>query len=478
MNLRRIVRCEGGFAMQWVVLLTSIMTLLSVTTLELVRSESASSSNARQKGAVFQAAEAGLDDFLAKLVDDKTYYFRSVHPAESTRHPTSGANVDPLSGGCTVDSGGTKVDTATSAPLSAAVWTGSITWTYPNGKDNWCTLDLNGRDYQYNLQITPPSASNLSIRVVATGRPVGSTNVADWRAIEEWVQFSLVSDFQMITSVDYVVGSTATTNGKIYSSQDIQHSGTATADVFAEGDVNPSCCGSFNLVAPAQEYDHTDIRSVIKTPIDFNTFTGALDDIKRASQAAGTYLDATPAAWKVVFQAGGTFTKQACSLTGGDDPAETAPTCGAVQGPYAVPTNGAIFSEKTVVVSGVVNGRVTLASQFDIDIGDTISYQTIGDDVLGLIGKDDVIVAQYVPYDLTWRAAVIAQNGARHSYDSAGDHGTANHYGSTASKLKPFMDMFDVRNYYYDPTLQYLPPPWFPVLDEAYTVNMFREVAP
>ena len=35
-----------------------------------------------------------------------------------------------------------------------------------------------------------------------------------------------------------------------------------------------------------------------------------------------------------------------------------------------------------------------------------------------------------------------------------------------------------VRNYNYDTTLQWLPPPWFPVLDEAYTVSLFREVNP
>lgn len=470
--------------MQWVVVLTSVLVLLSLTTIELVRSETVSSANSRLKGTVFQAAEAGMDDYLSKLVQDKTYYFRNVHPAESTRHPVSGANVDPLPGTCTVDAAGNKRDGA-SALLSPAVWTGSITWTYPNGKDNWCTVSLAGRTYEYNLQVTPPAATNLNIRIVATARPVGSTNIADWRAIEEWVQFSLISDFQMITTVDYSVGSTATTNGKIYSSHDIRHSGTATADVFAENLVNPSCCGTFNLVAPAQEYDNTNIRSVIKNPIDFNTFTQSLDDIERASNSAGTNLDTSTDTWKLVFSSGGTYTKQACTNVDGadsgtvpDDPGLTAPSCGAVQGPYTIPTNGAIFSKKTVLVSGTVNGRVTIASDFDIVVVDAVAYQTVGDDVLGLIGKNDIIIAKYAPNDLTWRAAVIAQNGRRHSWDSSGSHGTANHYGSTASRLQPYMDMFDVRNYYYDDSLQYLPPPWFPVLDEPYTVNLFREVAP
>jgi Tfp pilus assembly protein PilX len=473
---RRRLERQDGFAMQWVVLLTSMLVLLSLTMIELVRAESSSSSDSRLRSAVFHAAEAGLDDFLAKLVDDKTYYFRNVHPAEGTRRPTSGADVDPLAGGCTINSAGEKSDTATAAPISSTSYTGSISWTYPNGKDNWCTVSIDGKNYQYNLQITPPSASNLNIRVVATGRPENSVDVTDWRAIEEWVQFSLVSDFQMITSQDYNIGSataTISSYGKIYAGRDVNHTGTAYADIFAERDVN----GPTTLVAPAQTYDQTDIRTVIKTPIDFNTFTSSLDDIQRASQSAGTYLDATPAAWKIVFFADGTYTVQSCSLTGGDDPGETAPTCGAAV-PKTVPPNGAIFSEKTVVVSGVVDGRVTIASNVDVVVGSTISYETSGDDVLGLIGKDEIIIAKYVPLTLNWRAAVIAQNGARHSWDSSGSHDEANHTGSTASKGTPGMSMFDERNYYYDPPLQYLPPPWFPVLDEAYIVNLFREVAP
>lgn len=36
--------------------------------------------------------------------------------------------------------------------------------------------------------------------------------------------------------------------------------------------------------------------------------------------------------------------------------------------------------------------------------------------------------------------------------------------------------MFRIRNYNYDETLQYLAPPYFPVLEEAYTVLLFREL--
>ena len=147
-----------------------------------------------------------------------------------------------------------------------------------------------------------------------------------------------------------------------------------------------------------------------------------------------------------------------------------------------MPTNGAVYVETKAIVSGTLNGRVTIAANDDMIVGGDIAYTQIGDDVLGLIGKNDVIIASWAPsgpsLDLTWRAAVITQNGARHSWNSCNCKGTATHWGSSASNQHPFMDMFQTRNYNYDTTLQWLPPPWFPVLDASYTVSLFREVNP
>jgi hypothetical protein len=50
--------------------------------------------------------------------------------------------------------------------------------------------------------------------------------------------------------------------------------------------------------------------------------------------------------------------------------------------------------------------------------------------------------------------------------------------GSTATALGGYMDMFQVRNYNYDVNLQTVQPPHFLVLEEAYTVLLFREVNP
>jgi hypothetical protein len=40
------------------------------------------------------------------------------------------------------------------------------------------------------------------------------------------------------------------------------------------------------------------------------------------------------------------------------------------------------------------------------------------------------------------------------------------------------MGLFNSRVYQYDQSLLYLPPPWFPTVQDAYTVVLSREIAP
>jgi hypothetical protein len=453
------LREERGFAMAAVVALTAALAIVGVILIETVTSEQTRAVANERGGTALQAAEAGLDDYLAKLVEDKTYYFHHVHPAEGTRRPTSGADVDP--------------STSCVAPKTATgvAWTGSISWTYPNGRDNWCQL-ANG--YEYSLQITPPSATSTVVKLVSTGRKIGSTTSnGQWRSLEQWVHFTLITDFQMIAAGNYSAGSTATTNGKVYAGGTLNHDGIAHANLYSETTIT----GGVSMQSGSVKYPSTTIRSQIASPINFANFQSSLDDIERAADTSGVHLGSTYPAWKIVFNAAGTFTASGCP-SGANVSGTSAPTCTSGTATYTVPSNGAVFSDVDVIVSGVVNGRVTVASNDDGIIGGNITYATSGDDVLGVIGKNNITVAKYAPSTLSWRAAVIAQTGRRSSYDSTGSHTLADHYGSTATYLSPYMDMFATRNYYYDSTLQYLPPPWFPALDDAYVVDLFREVTP
>jgi hypothetical protein len=144
----------------------------------------------------------------------------------------------------------------------------------------------------------------------------------------------------------------------------------------------------------------------------------------------------------------------------------------------AVPANGAIYVNQSLVVMGRVKGRVTVASNVDVIIGGNISYVTPGVDVLGLVAKNEMIIAQWTPTILAWSAATIAQTGHWRSWNTDGSHSTMTFTGSTATNLGGYMGMFDFRNYNYDVNLLYLQPPYFPVVEDSYTVLLSRELAP
>jgi Tfp pilus assembly protein PilX len=452
---KRLLGQERGFALVLVIALAAMMTLLSITVIGVVQGESTRAVHSVSRDASFQAAEAGIGDYAAKLLNDHLYYAHYVHAGEATRRAGDGTTA-----------------------ARGSVWNSALTWTYPNGKDAWRQL---GNGYEYDLQVIAPSAGTQAVQIISTGRPVGSTMKSDWRVLQTLIRPSSVSDFQMLAAADITYGSTATTYGKIYAGIDskgvahsVTHSGTAYADIYAEKSVG----GPPTLMSGAKTYDSTSIRNVIKNPVNFNDFLTSLVDIQRASQVGGVYLNTpTVDAWYLTFQPGGTIDVQSCMRASGQDVAQTKPTCGVAKS-YAVPANGAVYSAQTVIVSGQVNGRVTVASNQNVVVGNNISYVATGDDVLGLVAATDVIVALWTPSTLTWRAATISQSGAWRSWNNDNSHTLMTFQGSTTTNLGGYMGMFKSRVYQYDDSLLYLPPPWFPTMQDAYTVVLSRELAP
>jgi hypothetical protein len=461
---------EEGQALVLVIGITAVMTVLAGALLTNVQNEATRSRQAVTRDSSYQAAEAGIDDYVAKLLSDSGYYGHVVHPFESTRRS---------SGGVVVAAGGS--------------WVYGLTWTYPNGKDKWSAAKL-GNGYEYNIEVTAPTAGNGSVSIVSTGRPVNDTATRDWRVIQAQIRPSAVSDFQMMANADISYGSTATTYGKIYALKDssgvkhnVSHSGNAYGDIYAEGRVS----GSVTMHSPAGKYDSVStpgIRTVIKNPVNFAAFLSSIVDVQHAAQNGGVYLnDATKAAWRLIFNTDGTVSVQSCQQTSSNDVAKVAATCGSTT-TYNVPANGAIYTGQTAIVSGTVNGRVTVASNNNIVIADNLYYTDKHDgctasgspgpvdDILGLDAQNDVVVAQYAPSTLLWCAATIAQNGQWHSYSSDGSHTSATFIGSTATNQGGQMSMFASRTYKYDDVLFYMQPPWFPLVGGAYTVFFLREL--
>ena len=229
---------------------------------------------------------------------------------------------------------------------------------------------------------------------------------------------SSVSDYQMVADANITYGSSATTYGKIYAGIDgrhprhnVSHDGIAYGDIYAEGRsaATRRCNG-------AKRYDSTNIRTIIKSPINFSSFLASLVDISKAGGAGGIVQDTpTVDAWWMTFA--GERPGRSSGLHEGERQADRRreADCGAAT-PLNIPANGAIYSGQPVIVSGIVNGRVTIGCASDIYVGGNITYAQDGDDVLGLVASHSVIVAQWVPTTLSWRAATLAQSGTWRSY--------------------------------------------------------------
>ena len=469
------VRNEEGFAMVLVLGMIVLLSVLGMSLIDVMQGEASRSRTEIKHDTAFQAAEAGVDDYIAKLIDDRLYPSHFVHPAESTRSSTANGRL-----------------VGAAQPWLQA--DGSA-WTYPNGKDAWYGSARLGNGYEYNLEIFPPSQVTPMIRILSTARPVGDSDVRDWRELETFVRPSSVSDYQMIADANITYGSTATTYGKIYAGVDannvahtVRHDGVAYGDISAEGGVS----GNTSLRNGAQRYDRTttpSIRDVIRSPINFNSFLASLVDIRSAAGAGGLVEDnASVDAWWLTFQPNGQVNVQACLKNGGKPIGDRIPLCGAPT-PVTLPSNGAIYIGQSVIVSGTVNGRVTIGSAVDIYPGSTLTYAQSGDDVLGLVASHSVIVPQWAPTTMNWRAATIAQSGTFRSYGTDGQTGqtepdfvgngrlsSMTFTGSTATYGGGSMGLFQTRTYQYDSSLLYLPPPWFPTLQDAYTIVLSREL--
>lgn len=480
---REAVRQERGVAMVLVIAGLLMVTLLATYLIDRTMGEQSRSAVARTRDAAFQAAEAGIDDYVAKLVADSAYYLHRVHPAEATRRDTASG---------TLVGGGNPAGQGTA-------WNLGTQWTYPNGYDQWRTL-ANG--YQYSLEVVPPSAGSQTITIYSTGRPNGATNTADWRTLQVQVRPSSIADFQRVVDLDVSVS--ADTYGKYYANGSITHSGRAFADLYAKNTVS---VGSNTLQPGVKKYDKTtnpSFSSVFPTPINFNNLLASIVDVQRAASLGGyAFDDSSKAAWRITFKSNGTFDIAAC--TQGNE--STAPVCGAAVN-KVIPANGAIYTGQTAIVSGTVNGRVTVASNDNIVIANNIDYADGGngtygsagqlaheanaDDVLGLVAKNNVIVAAYAPGSLSWTAAVIAQSGTWYaaggmhsgpcSNPLPGDDPTRScmHWtgSSTTKDGGSFSAQYYQRDYGYDKGLLYLPPPWFPQIQDSYTTILFRELPP
>jgi hypothetical protein len=468
-------------------MLTAIMALTVVVSLSWAASSDSGSSHEGRESVAVQAADAGVNQYVSRLVEDPRYYDHFVDPAEDPRIDPAGVVHPPGSS-----------------------WTPATPWTYAPQPATWTEIqDARFGKARYSLRITPPGPGGEVVTVQSTAEVALDGTQGVRRSVQSQVYPTSIADFQMISNQSIVYGSTARTTGKLYSAEDIRHAGVAEAPAYAQhflcSGPGPLGCSSSSPSPSVYQggfYDQAttpSFRDKFPTPIDFGHFTVSRLDLKDAAAATGVYRDdPTVEGWMVQFRADGTMRIWKVLATDGDIGRRiTRLSCPETVG---VPANGAAYFEQSVVVGdgsnltddcggsgprhSVVDGRITIGSANgkNIYVGGNIAYAAEGDDVLGLLSANEIIVAEYVPTTLTWRAASLAQSGKWRTHRSSprgiNPHRLMHYVGAQATYDGGYASMFEERIYEYDETLQRLRPPFYPVLEGAWSTKYWREVAP
>ena len=113
-----------------------LLSVLAVALIDVMQGEASRSRTEVKRDTAYQAAEAGVDEYISKLIDDRLYYVHFVHPGEATRQSTASGRL----------------------VAAEATWqqADGNSWTYPRGKDTWYGAAQLGNGYEYNLEIVPP----------------------------------------------------------------------------------------------------------------------------------------------------------------------------------------------------------------------------------------------------------------------------------------------------------------------------------
>ena len=154
-----------------------------------------------------------------------------------------------------------------------------------------------------------------------------------------------------------------------------------------------------------------------------------------------------------------------------------------------------IYSAADVLVSGVVKGKVTVATAGNVIWAGQTTYNQNGVDVLGVMATNTIYVAQWAPRtsnNLTIYGAEFALNGPFEqdpNYCSPSGHaellrldGDLRHQrttvcGQNLSSSIVFSELFNTRNYNYDNDLLFVQPPIWPSLGQAFTILVQRQLS-
>ncbi|MGE4030043.1 MAG: hypothetical protein AB7I08_07440 [Thermoleophilia bacterium] len=480
---------QRGSSLITTIALTGILALLVLASLSFARSSTHQTARQARADIAIQVADAGVNQYVSRLVEDPRYYEHYVDPAEDPRIDPTGRVFPPGSD-----------------------WTPGVTWTYAGPPQTWRPLQ-EGRfgNAAYSLRVTPPPPGSDIVTVLSTAQSDRASSAPVTRTIQSQVRPSSLADFQMISNATIRYGSAATTTGKLYSAVDINHQGVARAPAYAahftcsHGNSSAACTSNSVPSSVYQEGAYTSatvpsFSDQFPTPIDFGQFTKTRLDIRDAARAQNLeFNDPSADAWMIQFLADGRV--RVWMIDNTTNPGASIGSNGYICRPTVTLPSGTalayMYFEQSVIVSdgstrrdncgatngprpSVVNGFVSVATKGNVYIGGNIAYASPGNDILGLIAAGEVIITEYTPSVLTWRAATLAQSGQWRTNRSSqtGNHDSMLYIGSQTTFGGGYASMFENREYQWDETLARLRPPLYPVLEGSWETFYWREVRP
>lgn len=382
---------EDGIAMATVIGVIAVLTVTSIVLIDQVFSEFHNATAAVSSNAVYQAAEAGIGDYVSKLNEDPIYYDHQVGKGEATRQSCAAYS----NGSCT--SYGTLVVSPVANGQTAQAWTTGTHWGYPNGADNFFSGTGNAygnstvlKGYAYDLMVTPPSSSlgTTYISVLSTGcKLISGGTTCDpstpKQSILTRVSRSTPANFQyMVPDMSGYRAPCFASNlyGIVYSVGTISVCGAnAYGNLLAETSVS----GSVNLISPAKIYTPTtnpSIRTQVPQPVSFSQLTVSLASLQRAAALNSprtVFDDSSAAAWQINFSPNGTFQVWKCvfvSGSGGTDPAYSQPYCDNLTLSTITSSHGTVTITTNGGTDGLPNnGQLTIGSSGRTD---TFNYSS------------------------------------------------------------------------------------------------------
>jgi hypothetical protein len=362
---------------------------------------------------------------------------------------------------------------------------------------------LKGTLGTYSITFTGPQTGSTLIRIVSVGHSLEAPD----REVTIEASYGKPSFARYASLTNDDVWYKSAMSGAVHSNGGIRMDGTSDSSVTSakETYVCQSFHGCANLTKPGVWGTGTD-SSFWQYPVPSVDYTGLTVDLltmKSNAQASGTYYGPSGAyGYRIIFNATNTYT--AYRVTGLSAPTDSYASDTGWQNishdigtqtrivlNKPVPSNGVIYFEDRVWISGEIRDRVTVAAgvlpdtpstNVDVILNGNTSYGGVldGTRMLGVIAQGNLLIPRISLTDLRLDGAFVAQHGrfGRRFYPSTTTYTIRNsltRYGMVASNLVPVTAwssgttvVSGYRNSYasYDPNLLYAPPPFFPTSGE------------